>query len=380
MFYSITFANQMIQFKPLADWGFPSFNRPLLIAGPCSAESEQQVLETSQKLKSIGAHALRAGIWKPRTRPGSFQGMGDVALSWIVEAGKQTQLPVMVEVASPKHIEVALKAGVDMIWIGARTTVNPFLVQELADSLLGVDIPVLVKNPINPDLELWQGAIERMWKTGITRIAAIHRGFSSYENSTYRNKPNWEIPIELRRRFPTIPLICDPSHICGNTFMIPYVSQFALDLQYDGLMIESHLEPKSALSDAAQQLTPDELFVLMQNLELRKPTADSPIELSRLEDLRDQIDEIDTEIVDLIANRMAIARQIGKYKYKNNVTILQPERWAEIVRSRTDKAVSQQLTRDFILKMYNIIHEESIFQQTTQMSQEKNANEQTLKQ
>lgn len=322
---------------------------------------------TAVALKAAGVHALRAGIWKPRTRPGSFQGMGEQALKWLKDAGQATGLPVMVEVAHPAHIELALKAGIDMIWLGARTTVNPFLVQEMADALRGVHVPVLVKNPVNPDLELWQGAIERLLNTGITEIAAVHRGFSSYENSTYRNKPNWEIPIELKRRIPGIPLFCDPSHICGNTFMIPYVIQVAIDLQYDGLMIESHINPPLALSDAKQQVTPGELRHMLDGLVLRKPAADSAYELSRIEDLRDQIDEIDNEIVNMLANRMKVARLIGTYKLHQNIAILQPERWNEIIRSRTENGISQNLSADFIHKLYGIIHEESILQQTIQM-------------
>jgi chorismate mutase len=368
----------MITFKPLSDWGFHFGSRPVVFAGPCSAETPEQLHITAQQLKLQGVQALRAGIWKPRTRPGSFHGIGDEGLAWLVEAGKETGLPVMTEVAHPKHIDAALKAGVDILWLGARTTVNPFLVQELADVLQGVDVPVLIKNPVNPELELWLGAIERILKTGNERVAAIHRGFSSYENSTYRNKPNWEIPIELRRRLPGIPMFCDPSHICGNTFMLAYVAQFALDLQYDGLMIESHYNPSIALSDAAQQLTPQALGELLASLEVRKPSADNAFELSRLEDLRDQIDEIDGELVNLLANRMNIARLIGKYKFHNGVTILQPERWEEIIKSRTKNGIDQQLSREFILKLYTIIHEESIFHQTQQMAEERKSSEHKL--
>ncbi|HOS48092.1 MAG TPA: chorismate mutase [Bacteroidia bacterium] len=353
------------------EWGFPANTRPWVIAGPCGAESEEQVLETALGLKEQGVHALRAGIWKPRTRPGSFEGMGEQALVWVKKASIASGLPVTVEVASPKHVEQALKAGIDFLWLGARTTVNPFLVQEIADSLKGVDIPVMIKNPVNPDLELWIGAIERFQRTGNNKIAAIHRGFSSYENQTYRNKPNWELPIELRRRLPGITLFCDPSHICGNTFMLEYVAQFALDLQYDGLMIESHRNPKEAMSDAAQQLTPGELGVLLSSLQVRKPSIDDPFELSRLEDLRDQIDEIDSELLNLMAQRMNVARTIGKYKFLNNLTILQPERWEEIVASRVKSGIDKELTKEFILKLYGLIHEESMFHQTNQMIQEK---------
>ena len=356
--------------KPDA-WGFPANTRPWVIAGPCGAESEEQVLETALGLKAQGVHALRAGIWKPRIRPGSFEGMGEQALTWVKRASIATGLPATVEVASPKHVEQALKAGIEFLWLGARTTVNPFLVQEIADSLKGVDVPVMIKNPVNPDLELWIGAIERFQRTGNNKIAAIHRGFSSYENQTYRNKPNWELPIELRRRLPGITLFCDPSHICGNTFMLEYVAQFALDLQYDGLMIESHRNPKEALSDAAQQLTPSELGTLLSQLQVRKPTIEDPFELSRLEDLRDQIDEIDSELLNLMAQRMNVARTIGKYKFMNNLTILQPERWEEIVASRVKSGIDKELTKEFILKLYSLIHEESMFHQTSQMIQER---------
>ena len=352
-------------------WGFPANIRPWVIAGPCGAESEEQMLETALGLKDQGVHALRAGIWKPRTRPGSFEGMGEEALHWVKSASLKSGLPVCVEVASPRHVELALKAGIDFLWLGARTTVNPFLVQEIADSLKGVDIPMMIKNPVNPDLELWIGAIERFQRNGHTTIAAIHRGFSSYENQTYRNKPNWELPIELRRRLSGIALFCDPSHICGNTSLLEYVSQFALDLQYDGIMIEAHRNPKEALSDAAQQLTPIELGSLLSNLQVRKPTIEDPFELSRLEDLRDQIDDIDSELLNLMAQRMNVARTIGKYKFLNNLTILQPERWEEIVGSRVKTGADKQLTKEFILKLYGLIHEESMFHQTNQMIQEK---------
>lgn len=364
--------------KPLTDWGFPGSVRPLIFAGPCSAETPEQVMQTALRLNAQGVHALRAGIWKPRTRPGSFQGMGEQALAWVKAAGVATGLPVLVEVAHPHHVEVALKAGIDIVWLGARTTVNPFLVQELAEALQGTNIPVLLKNPVNPDIDLWQGAVERILKTGNHRVAAIHRGFSSYENSTYRNKPNWEIPIELRRRMPDLPLFCDPSHICGNTFMIPYIAQFALDLQFDGLMIESHIDPTNAWSDAAQQMTPEALGEFVRALEIRLPAFTDPVELSRLEDLRDQIDELDNEIVNLLAERMNIARRIGKYKYENNITILQPERWDEIIRTRTKNGMDQQLSKAFIMKLYGMIHEESIFQQTQQMSEERKSSGQKL--
>jgi chorismate mutase len=361
----------------LSEWGFPA-QRPVVIAGPCSAESPEQVMETAVLLKNSGVHALRAGIWKPRTRPGSFQGKGELALYWLRDAGKANGLQVMTEVAHPAHIEQALKAGIDILWLGARTTVNPFLVQELADALKGISIPVLIKNPVNPDIDLWQGAIERILNSGNNRVAAIHRGFSSYENSTYRNKPNWEIPIELRRRMPGLPLFCDPSHICGNTYMIPYIAQFAMDMQYDGLMVEAHVNPSEALSDAKQQVTPAELEIILKQLVIRKCSAETVEEISRLEDLRDQIDELDSDIVNLLAERMRVARLIGKYKYHNNIAILQPERWNEIILSRTSNGTAKELTKEFVKKLYGIIHEESIHQQTRQMKKETSSEESSI--
>lgn len=341
---------------------------PLVIAGPCSAENPEQLFYSVKDLKAMGAHVIRAGAWKPRTRPGAFEGKGAIALNWIKEASIKTGLPALTEVATPQHVEEALKAGIDFLWIGARTTVNPFLVQEIADALNGVNIPVFVKNPVNPDVDLWLGAIERISKSGINRIVGIHRGFSSYEKHLYRNKPFWEIAIELRRKVPALPLICDPSHICGNTPLINYVSQVALDLQYNGLMIEVHANPKDALSDAQQQLTPDEFKTLIQNLVVRSASVNDVFELSKLEDLRDQIDEIDAEIIEKLAHRMSVARAIGKYKKKNNVAILQPERWEEILRTRTQTGIEKQLTREFLLTLLNSIHLESIYQQTMQMN------------
>lgn len=361
----------MHEFDSLSDWNIKYTGKPFIVSGPCGAESREQLLNTARQLVSKGVHLLRAGIWKPRTRPDSFEGVGEQGLIWLAEAKAETGLPVAVEVAKPFHIETALKHGVDVIWLGARTTVNPFLVQELAEALRGVNVPVMIKNPVNPDLALWIGAIERIKKSGITKIAAIHRGFSSYENGTYRNKPNWEIPIELRRQLPGLPLICDPSHICGNTFMLLYIAQFALDLQYDGLMIESHCDPSTALSDKNQQVTPDELGNLLAQLVIRKPASDNVFALSRLEDLRDQIDELDDQIVKLIAERMRVARLIGEYKYYHEIAILQPERWEEVIRTRTATGIENMLNKEFILKLYSIIHEESIFQQTKQMELEK---------
>lgn len=343
---------------------------PLIIAGPCSAETPEQLYGSVKDLKENGVHIMRAGAWKPRTRPGAFEGKGKIALSWIKEVSTKVTLPAITEVASPLHVEEALKAGIDLLWIGARTTVNPFLVQEIADALKGVDIPVFVKNPVNPDVDLWLGAIERINKSGVHRLAAIHRGFSSFENHLYRNKPLWEIAIELKRRLPKIPMICDPSHICGSTGLLQYVSQVALDLQYDGLMLEVHSNPKEALSDAKQQLTPGEFKELVKKLIVRVASVDDVFELSKLEDLRDQIDEIDADIIEKLAHRMSVARVIGQYKKKNNVAILQPERWEEILRTRTISGMSKNLTKEFLLNILNNIHQESIYQQTLQMNVE----------
>jgi len=331
-------------------------------------ESEKQVHEIAGELAKLNVHLLRGGIWKPRSRPGSFQGIGNEGLRWLKEAGLQNKLPVTVEVASPKHVEEALSEKIDVLWIGARTTVNPFLVQEIAEALKGVDIPVMIKNPINPELELWIGAIERIDKAGIQRIAAIHRGFSTYEKTKYRNVPNWQIPIELKRRYPSLPLICDPSHICGTRNLISTVAQTALDLNYDGLMIESHAHPEKALSDSQQQLTPAALKELLENLVVRSAVIEDVIFRNMLEELREKIDVLDKDILNRISKRMEVAREIGKYKKENNITILQVQRWNEILRTRLQFGIDHELTREFILKMYELIHDESILQQTQMMN------------
>jgi chorismate mutase len=360
---------ERLNFKSLHAWQF-NFPRPLIISGPCGVESEKQVHEIVSALGKLDVHLLRGGIWKPRTRPGSFEGIGSEGLKWLKDAGRENNLPVMVEVANPRHVEEALTENIDVLWIGARTTVNPFLVQEIADALKGVDIPVMVKNPINPELELWIGAIERIYKTGIHRIAAIHRGFSTFEKTRYRNVPNWQIPIELKRRFPGLPLVCDPSHICGTRNLIASVAQTALDLNYDGLMIESHAHPEQALSDSQQQLTPAALKELLANLVVRSAVVEDVIFLNLLEELRDKIDKLDEDILNKISDRMEIAREIGKYKKQNKITILQVERWNEILRTRLQFGLDHELTREFILKMYELIHDESILQQTQMMNSE----------
>ncbi len=357
------------------NWGFNIPNqRPILISGPCSAENEEQVMQSCLGAAKQGATILRAGIWKPRTRPDSFEGVGDIGLPWIKTAGKLTKLPVTIEVANTKHVELALKSGIDILWIGARTSVNPFMVQEIAEALRGVDIPLLIKNPVNPDLELWIGAIERLYKAGINKIAAIHRGFSVYKPKPYRNLPMWEIPIELRRRIPDIEIICDPSHICGKRAFLQDISQKALDLEFDGLMIESHINPDQALSDSAQQLTPDDLGILLKNLIRRKPVGDNPNFLANIEALRLDIDNIDSEVLELIAKRMEVVHEIGKYKKENGVTILQMNRWTEIFDSRVMKTIEAGLSKEFAHAFIQCIHNESIRKQTELMSSELSVN------
>jgi chorismate mutase len=342
--------------------------RPLVISGPCSAETEEQVLDTARKLSKNGVQIFRAGIWKPRTRPLSFEGHGAKALKWLQKAKQETGMYMATEVANVKHVYEALKYGVDILWIGARTTANPFAVQEIADALNGVDIPVLVKNPINPDVELWLGAIERINNAGITKLAAIHRGFSSYESSIYRNPPQWEIPIELKRKAPELPIITDPSHICGNWENLFDISQKAMDLNFDGLIIESHHNPEEAWSDAKQQITPEELKTMLDKLVLRTEELDKE-QQATIEELRVQIDKYDDMVIDTFQKRMEIAEQIGRYKKENNITILQTKRWDEILNKRIKQGEMKNLSPDFITKIFRAIHQESINHQEKIMSQ-----------
>ncbi|MCS7074580.1 MAG: bifunctional 3-deoxy-7-phosphoheptulonate synthase/chorismate mutase type II [Bacteroidia bacterium] len=334
--------------------------KPFLIAGPCSAETEDQILQTAIALSDVGISALRAGIWKPRTRPDSFEGVGEPGLYWLKSAGNAISVPVMVEVANARHVEQALKAEIDILWIGARTTVNPFSVQEIADALKGCRLPVLVKNPVNPDLELWIGAFERLEKAGITELAAVHRGFSSFAKTNYRNQPNWEIPIELQRRIPNLPLICDPSHIAGKPELLRPVSQRALDLNYDGLMIESHICPAKAWSDAHQQITPKQLAELWNSLTLRKPESDNSVFYEQIEQLRKKIDELDSQLLGIISERMRIARLIGYFKKQNHVTILQSKRYDEVLTTRLASALALELTPEFVKKLFENLHQEAI--------------------
>jgi chorismate mutase len=344
-------------------------SRPFLISGPCSAETEEQVMETAIQLAQIKeVSVFRAGIWKPRTRPNSFEGVGIEGLKWLRDVKKETGLLVGTEVANEKHVYEALKYGIDMLWIGARTSVNPFTVQEISDALNGVDVMVLVKNPINPDLELWIGAIERVAKAGITRLGAIHRGFSTYEKTIYRNQPNWQLPIELRRRIPELPIICDPSHISGSRQYLYEISQKAMDLNFDGLMLESHIDPDKALSDAAQQLTPNDLKELLSRLILRSPVTSDPRLLDILGELRQQIDVFDDTLIDILEKRMKVAETIGQYKKENNITILQTTRWDEIIRKVMITGQAKGLSSEVIDTIFKAIHQESINHQMKVMN------------
>lgn len=351
-----------LNITPLKEWGLP-VKDIFLSAGPCSAESEQQVLETAGGLKDAGVSFLRAGIWKPRTHPGTFEGVGEEGLKWLVRAREEFNMPVGTEVANSGHLKACLKHNIDIIWIGARTTTNPFAVQDIADSLKGADIPLLVKNPISPDIELWIGAVERLYNAGLRKIGVIHRGFSTTKKILYRNEPNWKIPIELKRRLPGVPVICDPSHICGKADLIFSIAQEALDLLYDGLMIEVHIDPKSALSDSEQQITPDHFRTLIDRLTLKKELSDSREFQTRLQELRLEVDSLDDHIIRLLGKRMEIARKMGNIKRRNNVSTLQPQRWKEIIASRIADGKEQELSEDFVLQLFQAIHEEAIHQQ-----------------
>jgi chorismate mutase len=339
-------------------------NRPFVIAGPCSAESPEQLLEVTRAVMQFGVTIIRAGIWKPRTRPNQFEGKGLEALTWIQEVKKETGIQVATEVASPQHVEHAMKAEIDIFWLGARTTVNPFTVQEIADSLRGTDKIVLIKNPINPDLALWIGAIERVYQAGINKLGAIHRGFSSFQKSRFRNQPFWQIPLELKSKFPQLPLIADPSHIAGNRNMIFEVSQKALDLGYDGLMIETHPDPDNAQSDAQQQITPQKLREIVSQLRVTEKSSSNIIFQNQLEALREKIDHLDQELLENLSTRMKLIEQIGEYKKENNVTVFQLERWNEIMATRPEWGNNLDLAREFIKELYRVIHDESIRLQT----------------
>jgi len=335
--------------------------RPLIISGPCSAETEEQVIATAQRLAATGkVDMLRAGIWKPRTKPGMFEGIGAKGLPWLQQAKKITGLPTTVEVATGKQVQDALTFDVDVLWIGARTTVNPFSVQEVADALRGVDVPVMIKNPINPDLELWGGAVERVARAGVKQIGLIHRGFSSYGNSEYRNAPMWHLAIDMKLKYPGMPLINDPSHICGRRDILLDVMQRAIDLDYDGLMIESHIDPDNAWSDAKQQVTPEQLAAMLDSIIWRKEDVNSDEYHAALEALRQKINHLDDELMQILGQRMKIAEQIGQYKKDNNITILQTGRWNEIIERASVKGEKIGLSKEFITKYLDAVHMESI--------------------
>ncbi len=348
--------------------------KPIIIAGPCSAETEEQVLQTASKIAGHPAiKAFRSGVWKPRSRPGSFEGAGEKALEWLKRVKNEYNLPVAVEVATPLHVEKALEAGVEYFWIGARTTANPFSVQELTSSLKGLDVHIMVKNPVNPDLALWIGAIERIMKVTSGSVMAIHRGFYPYEQTPYRNIPKWEIPIELKTFMPEIPIICDPSHISGNRGLVAEIAQYALDLNFDGLMIETHINPDKALSDANQQLNTDELLELLDRLQFRNQNENGSVHTA-LEGFRNRIDSIDSQILELLAQRMETTRKIGEFKKDRNVAAFQLKRWKNIIRSRMEAGSSLGLSKDFVKKMLQSVHKESIRIQSDIMKQKKEDN------
>lgn len=347
--------------KELRTW-LDSFGlkHPLVIAGPCSAETEEQVLKVAHELKDTDATVLRAGIWKPRTRPGNFEGVGAIGLKWLQRAKKETGMLIATEVANKAHVDLALEHDVDILWIGARTTVSPFIVQEIADALEGTDKIVLVKNPVNPDLSLWLGAVERLHSKNIKKLGVIHRGFSTYEKTRYRNNPEWQIAVELQNRFPDLPLICDPSHIAGQRDIIFDICQTALDLNFDGLMVETHYDPDNAWSDAMQQITPNSLIKMMQDLKIRKTTDVDSKYRNALTTLRTQIDVIDHQLIEIMAKRMKIADKIGALKKERNVAILQNRRWNEILGRMILQGDEANLSEEFILKVFKAIHQESI--------------------
>ena len=346
-----------LELQPL---NLPSDNeRPFVIAGPCSAETEEQVMTTAKELAMKGCHNFRAGVWKPRTKPGGFEGHGEPALVWLKQVKDETKMLVATEVATPEHVELCMKYGIDILWIGARTSANPFAMQALADALKGVDMPVFVKNPVNPDLELWIGALERLNQAGVKRLGAVHRGFSSYDKKMYRNLPMWQIPIELRRRIPALPIITDPSHIGGRRELIAPLCQQAMDLGFDGLIVESHCSPDDAWSDARQQVTPDVLDYILSLLVIR----DEKVTTEGIHELRKQIDELDNQLMELLAKRMRVCREIGTYKKEHNMTVLQPTRYNEILDKRGAQGALFQMDSSFVKTVFEAVHQESVRQQ-----------------
>ncbi len=350
-----------LDIAPLSEWGMFTEPRPCVIAGPCSAESEIQVMETARQLRAFGINVFRAGIWKPRTHPGSFEGGGSQGLKWMQRAKKELGLKIATEVASEKHVFECLKYGVDLVWLGARTTANPFLVQEIADALKDVDIPVLVKNPVNADIDLWIGALERLNAAGVRKLGVIHRGFSAFQKSRYRNEPGWQIAVELRSRYPKLPFFCDPSHLAGKRDYIQEISQRSLDLGLEGLMIESHCDPTCALSDAGQQLLPADLEnLLYHQLVVRENDSDNLEYKENIDLLRSQIDVIDENLLNMLASRMKVSRKIGEYKRDNNIAILQASRWDSILEEMIRKGAENGLDEKFITAVFNAIHEASV--------------------
>jgi chorismate mutase len=351
--------NYQLDIRPLISW-LGIAEKPLVISGPCSAETEEQLLSTAHALAHVKQVRLfRAGIWKPRTRPYAFEGVGEVGLKWLQRVKQETGLFTTVEVATPQHVELALKYNIDVLWIGARTVVNPFSIQEVAEALQGIPNPVMVKNPISPDLKLWIGALERLNRAGIKQLAAIHRGFFSFNKTPYRNAPMWELPIELRRIFPSLPIVVDPSHICGRADLLQGIAQKALDLNMDGLMIESHISPSTALSDADQQITPERLKTLLDSLTVRQEKGSSSFE-NLLEELRSEIDKIDSELLEILSRRMQIVTEIGKTKKDSNIMILQIERWRTIINKRLADGTKRGLSAEFLKSLLELVHGESI--------------------
>ncbi len=346
-----------------------NLNHPMVIAGPCSAETEAQMLDAAFQLKNSKTSIFRAGIWKPRTRPGNFEGVGAIGLKWLQTVKQETGLQTATEVANANHVELALEHDVDVLWIGARTTVNPFMVQELANALAGVDKPVLVKNPVNPDLALWLGAVERLYKSNIRKLGVIHRGFSTYEKSKYRNKPEWQIPIELQNQFPDLPLFVDPSHIGGRRDLILELCQKALDLNYNGMMIETHPTPEKAWSDAEQQVTPDRLKEILKSLVVRDPQIEGVKYINELEKLRTKIDSFDDTLLRVLGERMTTVEAIGRLKKSQNVAVLQNARWHEILRKMVEMGEKENLSAEFVTKIFQAIHQESINHQEQIMNQ-----------
>ena len=366
-------ANKNLELIPLYEWGMFTEPRPSVIAGPCSAETEEQVMQTATQLKEFGINVFRAGIWKPRTHPGCFEGVGTPGLKWMQRAKRELGLKIATEVASEKHVFECLKYGVDLVWLGARTTANPFLVQEIADALKDTDIPVLVKNPVNPDLDLWIGALERLNRAGIKKLGVIHRGFSTSDKIKYRNNPDWQIAIELRSRYPQLPFFVDPSHMAGSRDYIREISQRSLDLGFEGLMIESHCDPSCAMSDAKQQLTPAQLEDLLYNqITVRDADSDSPQWKDNIDQLRAKIDIIDENILYALGSRMKVSRQIGEYKKNNNIAILQASRWDAVLEQVVAKGMEYGLDEKFITTVFNAIHEASVEAQNEILSGSQN--------